>query len=643
MHPLGFAMSVTSLRPIHRPSALLAADTRAGQGDFGLALVQAGHISAGDLLSSLAQGRGHLADRLLGAGVIAEEVLYRAMAAHFAHGLADFARHPLDVGLLAQVDAAQCLQGAWVPWRKLGRQVIIAAAYPDDFAQLRRALAPQFGDVICVLAPRRVIDAQIMARAGGALARQAETLLPSADSCRDFSPRSLCVGVAGLAVLGAFCVMLAPTLVFLSLICLALALAYGQTALRLGAIVAMLRRPHSAPPLANLPLAATPNPKVPAHLWLVAPSDFLPMISIMVPLFGESRIIARLIRRLDLIDYPRARLEVIFLLEDTDTATAQALRGIALPAMMRTLTVPTGTIRTKPRALNYGLSHCKGEIIGVYDAEDAPDPAQLRAVALGFANGDSRLACLQGRLDYYNPKINAMSRCFTTEYAAWWRVILPGFARMGFALPLGGTTLFFRRAALQDLGGWDAHNVTEDAELGIRLARRGYTTQLLDSTTYEEANCRPLPWVRQRSRWIKGYLMTWITLMRAPRALLRDLGAWRFFGFQMMFAGSVLQALLAPLLWTLWLIPLGVFNPILADMPLPILLILITFSILCEAVQVAANAWGLRKAGHKISVAWLPLMLPYHLLASVAAYKAVYEVLTRPFYWDKTAHGLFDG
>jgi glycosyltransferase XagB len=632
-------MSVTSLRPIYRPSALPAARTDGGADDFGMALVRAGHLSAGDLMAALAKGHGPLADRLLRAGVMGEDALYAAMAAHFALGLADFARHPIDLGLMGQVDAAQCLQGAWVPWRKLGGSVMIAAANPEDFSDLRRALTPRFGDVICVLAPRRAIEAQIMARAGGSLARRAETLLPSADSCRNFAPRKLYIGVAALGTLGAIGVMMAPLAVYLGLVMVALGLAYGQTALRLIALLALMRqRPPQSDVGPKLPAAA---PQLP-HLQLISAPDTLPMITIMVPLFGESRIIARLIRRLDRLDYPRARLEVIFLLEDTDTATARALAGIELHDMMRTLTVPTGSIRTKPRALNYGLSHCKGDIIGVYDAEDAPEPDQLRAVARAFAGGDEKLACLQGRLDYYNPRINWLSRCFTIEYAAWWRVILPGFARMGFALPLGGTTLFFRRAALQDLGGWDAHNVTEDAELGMRLARRGYSTQLLDSTTHEEANCRALPWVKQRSRWIKGYMMTWMTLMRAPRALLRDLGAWRFFGFQMMFASTVLQALLAPLLWTLWLMPLGQFDAAFAPVPPALLVGLLAASVACEGVQIAVNAWGLRKTGHKISYAWLPLMLPYHLMASAAAYKAAYEVLTRPFYWDKTAHGLFD-
>jgi glycosyltransferase XagB len=361
-----------------------------------------------------------------------------------------------------------------------------------------------------------------------------------------------------------------------------------------------------------------------------------------VPLLRESRILARLIRRLDSLDYPRRALEIILLIEDSDQATADTLAGMALPPHMRALTIPTGTIRTKPRALNYGLDHCRGQIIGVYDAEDAPDSGQLRAVAQGFARAPAQVACLQGQLDYFNPRVNWLARCFTIEYATWWRVVLPGLSRLGWAIPLGGTTLFFRRAALVELGGWDAHNVTEDADLGLRLARRGYATRLLASTTYEEANCRALPWVKQRSRWIKGYMMTYVTHMRRPRALWRELGPWAFFGMQMMFAGSVLQALLAPALLVLWALAFGLLVPEQIGLPGGVTQGMAALGVASEVVSIWIGYLGLQRAGQRVSPAWVPTMLAYHLLASLAAYKALYEMLARPFYWDKTAHGLFD-
>jgi len=424
-----------------------------------------------------------------------------------------------------------------------------------------------------------------------------------------------------------------PAAVLSALVMLGLFIAFSQSALKLVAAAVSWR---SARP----PQAMASPAKGPFHL--VTGDAALPHISLMVPLYRESRIVARLIRRLAALDYPRRALQVLLLTEDNDSATAAALASLDLPAWVQVLPVPSGTIRTKPRALNYGLDHCKGEIIGVYDAEDAPEADQLRKVAESFAKGGPELACLQGRLDYYNPHSNWLARCFTLEYATWWRVVLDGFARMGFAIPLGGTTLFFRRDILVGLGGWDAHNVTEDAELGLRLARRGYHTQLIDSTTFEEANCRALPWVKQRSRWIKGYMMTYAALMRTPLALWRELGAWRFFGMQMMMAGSVLHALMLPVQVLLWPVALGLLDPGNVGLAAGLLAPISGVGILAEVLGMLVIYLGMRRAGHRIHPIWIATMQVYGLLAGFAAYKALAEVLTKPFYWDKTAHGVFD-
>ncbi len=289
-----------------------------------------------------------------------------------------------------------------------------------------------------------------------------------------------------------------------------------------------------------------------------------------------------------------------------------------------------------------GLDHCRGAIIGIYDAEDAPDPDQIRKVVDRFHRRGPEVACLQGVLDYYNPRTNWLSRCFTIEYATWFRLVLPGIQRLGLAVPLGGTTLFFRRSVLEELGGWDAHNVTEDADLGIRLYRHGYRTELLDTVTGEEANCRVLPWIKQRSRWIKGYMMTWAVHMRNPRMLWSQIGGWRFAGFQVMFLGSLLQFLLAPLMWSFWLVPLGIAHPLAGLLGGPGLALVSTVFILSEVVNIALGVIALRRSGHRVSPLWVPTLQLYFPLAAVAAYKGLWELMTRPFYWDKTHHGIFD-
>ena len=302
--------------------------------------------------------------------------------------------------------------------------------------------------------------------------------------------------------------------------------------------------------------------------------------------------------------------------------------------------MPRGRIRTKPRALNYALDFTRGEIIGVYDAEDAPEPDQLRRIAARFAGAPDDVVCLQGRLDFYNPTQNWLSRCFTLDYAAWFRVVLPGLARLGFAIPLGGTTFFIRRKALEALGRWDAHNVTEDADLGIRLARRGWRTEIVDTTTYEEANCRPMAWVRQRTRWLKGYALTWAVHMRRPGRLWRELGPKKFFGFQVMFAGTLLLFLLAPVFWLSWLFTIGTPNPVLAGLPGPALILLFALFAGSELLNLTVAAVAASGPEHRKLLKWLPTLILYFPLASYAAVRAIADAGIAPFFWDKTRHGV---
>ncbi|MDO6586110.1 glycosyltransferase family 2 protein [Salipiger sp. 1_MG-2023] len=355
-----------------------------------------------------------------------------------------------------------------------------------------------------------------------------------------------------------------------------------------------------------------------------------------MPLFREEHIAADLVGRLARLDYPRAQLDVMLILEAQDNTTRKALAQAVLPRWMRVIEVPDGPVTTKPRAMNYALKFARGDIIGIYDAEDSPAPDQISRIVAHFLATPAKVACLQGILDFYNPKANWLSRCFTIEYATWFRIVLPGLARLGFAIPLGGTTVFFRREALEAVGGWDAHNVTEDADLGVRLARHGYVTELVPVVTREEANNRPWAWVRQRSRWLKGYMITWGVHMRSPRRLLRDLGAWKFLGVQLIFLSAFMQFLLAPVLWSYWLVLAGWNTPLPAGLSLGAL---VGLFLLAEAVSILVSIAAVIRSPHKGLLPWVPTLFLYFPLATLAAYKAAWELLSNPFYWDKTSHG----
>jgi cellulose synthase/poly-beta-1,6-N-acetylglucosamine synthase-like glycosyltransferase len=262
-------------------------------------------------------------------------------------------------------------------------------------------------------------------------------------------------------------------------------------------------------------------------------------------------------------------------------------------------------------------------------------------VAGQFARSPAAVACLQGRLDYYNADANWLARCFALEYAAWFQAFLPGLARLGLVVPLGGTTLFLRRAALDAVGGWDAHNVTEDADLGLRLARHGLRTEVIDIVTEEEANARLWPWVRQRSRWLKGYAMTWAVHMRRPRLLLRDLGWQRFLGVQILFLGTLSQLSLAPLIWLMWLPVFGLPHPLAGILPAVLLWVIGAVFAVSTVVEVVVHGWAAAAAGKARLIRWIPALALYYPLATLACWRGLVQILSRPFFWDKTAHGVF--
>ena len=590
-----------------------------------LGLLRDGVVQPDDLLQALAlraeQG-GPLTEILLRRGLIAEPVLRRALARHWDLEEADLAARAPDPRLLDQLGAESCLRDGLVPWQAIGDLVLVATTRPEDFLRQRPALEALFGRVSPVLTTPTALEAAVLAARGPALDRAALLRVAEGESCRNWGQPHHQFWVRAALALTLALTLAAPMLMLwaVTLWCLiTLALA---TAMKGAAIFAALRRP------------APEGPEVLAHS--------LPSVSVMVALYKEWNIATRLVKRLSRLDYPRELLEILLVVEEKDQITRRALARAALPAWMRVVVVPDGPLKTKPRALNHALTQCRGSIIGVYDAEDAPEPDQIRKVAQRFLNRGPEVACLQGVLDFYNPRTNWLSRCFTMEYASWFRIILPGLARMGLPIPLGGTTLFFRKAALERLGAWDAFNVTEDADLGMRLARHGYRTELIATTTFEEANCRALPWVKQRSRWLKGYFMTYAVHMRAPRALLRQLGWWKFLGFQVFFLTTLSQYVLAPVMWSFWIVPLGLPHPVLTALPDLWHGALVGLFLATEVLLLSLTVVALRLTPNRISPLWAPVLHLYFPLGALASYKALWELTCKPFYWDKTSHGHFD-
>ena len=530
-----------------------------------------------------------------------------------------------DPSLIHNLGADRCAALGVLPWRRSAGHIIVLTADPDTPARFGNQIRSALGPVRFAQCDRAKLVRVLTDVSGADLVRAAEHCVPADESCRGDTMRGLRRGLVLLVGLSVLATLLWPGGVLTALLGLSVIAMVGNTVPKAAALWCAATEQVSEPP------AAAPEPLQ------------LPVISILVPLFHEADIASHLLARLAQLDYPQDRLDLCLILEEEDWMTRATLATTRLPPSAQVITVPKGTLQTKPRAMNFAMNFARGSIVGIYDAEDAPAPDQLRKVVQRFAERGPDVACLQGRLDFYNTGTNWMARCFTLEYAGWFRMILPALQRLRLPIPLGGTTLFLRREALDAVSGWDAHNVTEDADLGVRLARHGFRTELIETTTREEANASPWPWVRQRSRWLKGYAMTYAVHMSRPVQLWRDLGGWGFLGVQCVFLGSLLQLAFAPLLWTFWLVPFGVPHPALTFVPTTLHLPLFALFILSGLISTAVLWVAAARSGRPMLGLWAPTLMLYFPLATIAVYKALWEVMHRPFYWDKTRHGAFGG
>jgi cellulose synthase/poly-beta-1,6-N-acetylglucosamine synthase-like glycosyltransferase len=478
-----------------------------------------------------------------------------------------------------------------------------------------------------ILTTRQALMDALLAADGERLARKAAFDLPETYSARRWGPwlmrwRSMilragalmALALLGLIWLAPLHALILPPLVFSPLFLMA-----GLAVLT--STLESTRPPRAVPPRER---------------------NALPRYCIMVPLHREASIVPVLVKRLNALLYPRDRLDVLFLVEADDTETIEALRGLPLPPSMLVMPLPPGEPRTKPRAMNLALPFARGELLVAYDAEDAPEPDQLLRAAALFEALPARVACLQGRLAVANHRDGFLTRRFAVDYAALFDCIKAGMGRAAWPVPLGGTSNHFRTGLLHRVGGWDAWNVTEDADLGLRLARFGYLVEDLPSTTWEEAPNQLGAWMNQRTRWMKGWMQTLLVHLCTPRQAVAQLGLFRVAMIGSMGLSVILGALLYPLFLA------GVIARLINPIPLggapgllaladAMLVLAVIVAVLVELIP-ATIALFRRRALH------LLLMVPgapiTHILVAIATWCALADLLRRPYFWHKTEHGL---
>ncbi len=364
----------------------------------------------------------------------------------------------------------------------------------------------------------------------------------------------------------------------------------------------------------------------------------LPVYTVLVPLFHEAHAIPDIVHSLGALDYPASKLDIKLIVEACDTDTIHAIKTAKPDGRFHMIIVPTSQPQTKPKACNYALRFARGEYITIYDAEDAPHSLQLRQAVATFRNHPDKPTCLQARLNYYNHNENLLTRLFSLEYAMLFDFKLPALYHLGIPIPLGGTSNHIRRDVLEHLGAWDPFNVTEDADLGVRLAAEGHLTLPMDSLTREEAPISVNAWVKQRSRWIKGYLQTWAVMGRSIRTHHKQFSPIGFWGIHFFIGAASLSYIVAPFLWLsafLWL-------TVAPDIALPAWTsnLCITTLIIGACVQCLCAALTNKQRGSPYGIVTILCYPLYFILHSLASLRSVWQLCVDPYHWDKTPHSL---
>ncbi len=559
---------------------------------------------------------------LLAQGLVAQNDYYDILAR--ITGLARLSRQELLSGLsgLTPDEAAKAVQSGMVPIAGGDGDFQLFASDDPDPSSLR---AGHDGPITALVAPDELMEA-VETVHGAAFAARASQYL----ACRapEFCARQritkaqsvfLLLGASGVAA----ALSLAQILTLTAAKVMFGAFFLASSIWRLGALIHWRRMKDRD----------QPEPLQPDNAAL-------PVYTILVPLYREAAILPHLVKALGNIDYPAHKLDIKLLLEENDAQSLEAVRNLTLPAWFKVIVVPRGAPQTKPRALNYGLHFARGAFLAVYDAEDAPERDQLRKAVATFTMAPSDIACLQASLNFYNANENWITRQFAIEYAALFDLLLPVLSALRLPLPLGGTSNHFRADALRAVLGWDAWNMTEDADLGLRLARKGWRVAMLASTTYEEANGQLGSWIRQRSRWAKGWLQTWLVHMRSPAVLWREVGGARFIFIQLLLAGITVSNLVHPIFYLTLLADFAVYatkGVVLTPFTILGVVVLVTgYGSLCLTGYLALGA----RAGLKKLRRCLVSMPFYWLLASLGTWRAMWHFIRKPFYWDKTEHAV---
>ncbi len=598
---------------------------------LGEVLVDSGALTNADLRAALREQQrtgDRLGRILLGHHVVTRLQLFKALSTVWDLPFVDLKVEPPDVGLLDEVGVDILLTGRWVPLSRVSSTARVAVSeLPDEETHTQMCELLNVDTLDLAVTTDWDVEEVVIDHFGDILVDRAA--LELADTRPELSaeePAAVWQKVAALgvpiAVLVGVVVNWQATVSTL-LVLLNVLFATAVASKLFISVVGATRRTKERPPALD--------------------EDDLPTVTVLVPVYHEAAVVAKVVDGISALDYPSSKLQVLVLLEEGDDETILAAKKAAPPPFVRLVVVPRGGPQTKPKACNVGLALATGEYLVIYDAEDRPEPGQLREMAAAFAAADGHVVCQQARLNYYNTYQNFLTRMFTLEYSVWFDFLLPGLDALKLPIPLGGTSNHFRTRALRALGGWDPYNVTEDADLGLRVSALGGDVGVIDSTTWEEACSETRAWVRQRTRWIKGYIITAMVHLRQPSTAASRLG-WRgVAGLLMVVVGTPALFLAAPLVWAFWLYTF--LGGVVPNFFLPTWVAWVSLAVLVvgNVSMVVLGMIAAQRRNMRDLIGFAVLNPIYWGLHSFAAWRALFQVITSPAVWEKTPHAIQHG
>jgi len=570
-----------------------------------------------------------LGDIILAKGWVRPMVLAQVLADHFDKPNVNLLKTKIDESLLDRDNLSTYSENLFVPWRREGG--LLKVAVVDINAELLELVGEVVGEPFDIVVTSKFDIIWVLQEIGDLFysekaVHELANLMPQYSASEVFTPRQLIFLFVWMSLsILIMAIWPVPSLTLLMvMISIFLLLNFG---LRM-----VLTWVGGDKHFDNLVTDEEVN---------ALDERELPIYSILLPMYHEAATLPNIAQALRSIDYPLSKLDIKLILEQDDDETIDKAKELGLEGIFEIIRVPDCLPKTKPKACNYALHFCRGELATIYDGEDAPEPDQLKKVYIAFKKGPNNLAVIQARLNYFNVAENWLTRMFTMEYSLWFDFYLPALDKLKIPIPLGGTSYHFKMAILREMEGWDPYNVTEDCDLGVRLTHANYRVGVVNSTTFEEANNSIPNWIRQRSRWLKGYMQSYLVHMRSPIIFYRQLGHVGFWGFQFFIGGTIMSALIAPVLFLMYLIWLlthtTMFDPY---FPSSVLMLTLFNLLVSNGLLIYLFMLSGFKRRYFGLIPWALTVPFYWILQSWAGYKGFWQLIHNPFFWEKTHHGL---